>query len=98
MLQISGQVINVLETPGGKRQDGTTYEGGFVVQLMCQNDQTNGESKMELVNLRVVDAGPFKPFVGKNVVIPVGAFARNSAINFYIPKNTPREKLVRPGS
>lgn len=86
MLSLTGQLMNVIPMPKGTGKDGSAYGGGFKVQIMCQNQLQNGETKLELVDLKADDDTPFKGLVGKRIVVPVGAFAKGAPITFYLPK------------
>lgn len=94
MLSITGQVINVLQTPTGTRQDGTKYGGDYQVQLLCELPLQNGETKMDLVTLRLDDPKVFAACKGCKVMMPIGAFARNGEIHYFIPGGHVDDKKV----
>lgn len=81
MLKLIGQVINVYKAPDFKPQDGELKEGGHKVQLMTEVRMKNGETKMDLVTLGVLDPDAY--VIGSIAEVPVGAFARNGIVQFY---------------
>lgn len=86
MLQMTGQVANVLETPRGTNREGQEYGGYHQVQLLCKQVLANGENRMELFTLRTDSPEEFRKFIGKSVSVPVGVFARGGSLNFYMEK------------
>jgi len=86
MLQMKGQVANVLETPRGTNREGQEYGGYHQVQLLCKQVLANGENRMELFTLRTDNPEEFRKFIGKSVSVPVGVFARGGSLNFYMEK------------
>ncbi len=86
MLQMTGQVANVLETPEGTNRDGDKYGGYHQVQILCQQVLANGEKRMELFTLRTENPEEFRKHQGKHISVPVGVFARSGSLNFYMEK------------
>lgn len=84
MLSLTGQVMNILETPTGTRKDGTEYGGFHQVQMLCEEHLTNGETRLGLFTLRCDDPGPFEKLKGRPVRVPIGAFARAGTIHYYL--------------
>jgi hypothetical protein len=85
MLKLSGKVINVFKTPTGKRQDGTVYGGDYSVQLQASNILNNGETRVELVNLKTSRPKDFIAHTGKEIIVDVGAFAKNNSLVYFLP-------------
>lgn len=91
MLQLQGQVMNVLETPRGTTREGQEYGGVHQVQLLCEEHLRNGEKRMQLHTLRADDVEPFRKLQGRMVAVPVGVFARGGNLYFYLQKQaTPK--------
>lgn len=86
MLKLEGQVVNVFETPKGTNREGADYGGVHKVQMLCRESLRNGEMRLELVTLRTDDLDPFRKLQGRSVSVPVGAFARNGQLQFYLQK------------
>ena len=93
MLLMTGQVANVLKTPKGVNRDGEEYGGNDQVQLLCEQILTNGEKRMEMFTLRCHNPDEFRKLQGQLVTVPVGCFARNSALVFYLEKGGKPEAL-----
>lgn len=92
MLTLNGQIINVFDTPDGTRKDGTAYGGQHRIQVMAENMLQNGEKRIELVNLTVESISKFKSLVGQMVRIPVGVFARDGSVQYYMLKGADIEQ------
>jgi len=89
MLQMTGQVLNVLEAPKGvSKKTGEEYGGYHQVQLLCEEELQNGETRMQLQTLTTDHPEAFQQYQGKPVRVPVGAFARGGSLYFFIPKGT----------
>jgi hypothetical protein len=86
MLTINGQVLNTFEAPKGVSRAGEPYGGQSKVQLLCDTELQNGERKADLVTLTVEDIRPYQALRGRQVSVPVGAFASERAVIFYVVK------------
>lgn len=93
MLTLNGQIINVFDTPEGKKKDGSSYGGQHRIQVMAENTLQNGEKRMELVNLTVESVSKFKSLVGQMVRVPVGVYARDNSVQYYMLKGAEIEKI-----
>lgn len=94
MLMMTGQVANVLETPKGvNKKTGEEYGGYHQVQLLCQEELQNGETRMQLHTLSTDHPEAFKTLKGKPVRVPVGVFARGGALHFFIPRGSKPESV-----
>lgn len=86
MLTINGQVLTTFEAPKGVNREGVPYGGQSKVQLLCDTELQNGEHKADLVTLTVEDVAPYKALRGRQVSVPVGAFASDRSVIFYVVK------------
>jgi len=91
MLTMNGTIINVFETPIRNGKDGQTYGGQYKIQIMAENELQNGQIRNELHDLTVDTVSPFKSLVGQMVRIPVGVYARDKGVGFYMLKNAKPE-------
>lgn len=87
MLKLTGTVLNVFQTPVGTRQDGTKYGGEYSVQIQSSNLLKNGESRIELVNLRTTKPKEFSGRSGKEIIIDVGVFAKGGSLVYFLPEH-----------
>lgn len=84
MLTLTGKLINVYSSPGGKnRETGEAYEGASRIQLMVENRLRNGEIRMNMVDLNLNDVTAYRDKIGKDVQIPVGVFVAGGAVKFF---------------
>lgn len=88
MLTMTGQLINVFESPKGTNKQGDEYGGTPRIQLLGSSPLPNGDTRMELVTLGVEDERPYKAVVGQAIRVPVGVFASKSAAVFFVPKGS----------
>lgn len=102
MLTLNGQIVNVLNVPEyTDKKTGETTPARFRVQLMGQTLTPQGENKIELVNLTVLDGAPYKALQGQQVRVPVGVFVTGGAAQFYAIKGAkpePAASRIAPAS
>ncbi len=84
MLTLNAQVLNTFTTPVKTGKDGQSYGGTDMVQLQGVNILPNGEKRIDLITLKTENLALFKDKVGKKVSVPIGAFAKDGSIVFYI--------------
>ena len=80
MLVLTGTLINVFKTQGGTNKKGEEYQGREKLQVMGQEQLSNGESKAALIEITCEDCQAWKSQLQKQVEIPVTAFARGGQI------------------
>jgi hypothetical protein len=74
-LSLKGKFANLLVTPEGKNKEGEIYGGKHQLQLLCHEVLRNGETRLNLVNLYVADAGSYSAKTeGDLIEVPVGIF------------------------
>lgn len=84
MLSLNGVVANCFDTPASvDKKTGEVRPASCRVQIYARNTLENGQVRLELVTLKVDSTEPYKRFEGKNVSVPVGAFALNGSIMYY---------------
>lgn len=71
MFVLKGTLINIFETPKGKTKDGETYGGDDRIQVMHETTLSNGEKRVDLVDLTVRDVQPYKDKLNMHVSVPV---------------------------
>lgn len=85
-LLLKGVVQNTLFTPEGKTREGKAYGGNHQVQLLCNEQLRNGETRLQLFTLNVDDPAPYERQKGQEVTVPVGVFANQGKVQFYATK------------
>ena len=100
MLTLNGQIINAFDTPESVDRDtGKTRDAKFSIQIMAENEQQNGQIRMELVTLKVDQPNIYKQLKGQMVRVPVGAFVSGSSILYYALKGAkPEPYKTAPGA
>lgn len=71
MFVLQGKLINIFETPKGKTKDGESYGGDDRIQVMHETTLSNGEKRVDLVDLTVKDVAPYRDKVNAPISIPV---------------------------
>lgn len=71
MFLLQGRLVNIFETPKGKTKDGESYGGDDRIQVMHETTLSNGEKRVDLVDLTVKDVSPYRDKVNTTVSIPV---------------------------
>lgn len=87
MLTLNGTVANVYVSPKGiNKTTGEAFGGQDRVQITCENVLQNGEKRIELVDLTIDEAGPYREAIGKPVRVPVGVYVNAGKPAFYALK------------
>ena len=88
MFTLCGQVANVFVQPGGVSKKGDAYEARDKVQILGKLPVPGGGYRFELIDLGIDDAEEFRAFTGETIRVPVGMYARASAVTYFIPKGS----------
>ena len=87
MFTLCGQVMNVFVQPGGvSKKTGEAFDPRDKVQILGQIPLPEGGHKLDLVTLNVEDARPFQSAEGKTVRVPIGCYALNRTVGYFIPQ------------
>ncbi|WP_249928767.1 hypothetical protein [Pseudoalteromonas sp. S3260] len=87
MLTLSGQLINIFESPKGVK-DEKEYGGQDKIQILGEVVLQNGESRNDLITLTTHDKQLFEGLKGKSIRVPVSVFANGKSITYFIPKGS----------
>lgn len=71
MFLLQGKLINIFETPKGKTKDGENYGGDDRIQVMHETMLSNGEKRVDLVDLTVKDVEPYRDKLNAQISVPV---------------------------
>lgn len=87
MLTLNGLVHNTFHVEERTdRKTGEVYPAADRVQLLTDNELPNGETRSDLVTLKVDNIAPYQAARGRRVRVPVGAFASGGSVVFYALK------------
>ncbi len=87
MLTLNGMVQNVFAKPESKDdKTGEIRPASLHAQILAENVLQNGETRFEMVTLKVRTEA-FRKLVGQQVRVPVGAFVSGSSIVYYALRN-----------
>jgi len=87
MFTLCGQVANVYVQPGGtSKKTGESFDPRDKVQILGHVPLQGGGTKLDLVTLNVEDARGYQPLLGKNIRVPVGAYAVGKTVGYFIPQ------------
>jgi hypothetical protein len=87
LLILVAEVENVYQTTQGVNDKGETYGGGYKAQLKGRRYLSNGESRVDLLDLNVKDPAPYRQAEGSHIAVPVGAFAPQRNVIRYFPQD-----------
>ena len=87
MLTLNGLLQNVYSQPERKdEKTGEVRPASLHAQVLAENVTQSGETKFEMVTLKV-HSDSFRALVGQKIRVPVGAFVANGGIMFYSLRN-----------
>lgn len=99
MFTLCGQVMNVYIQPGGvSKKTQEEYDPRDKVQILGQLPLPTGGHRLELVTLNTEDARLFEQAVGKTVRVPVGFYAVNRSVGYFIPQGGKPLLTSKPAS
>ena len=89
MFTVSGVLVNIFKTPQGKNAEGETFGGDHKIQVMGEIPLANGETRHEMIDLKVHDVDIYKTYMNKRLSVPIGtmALAKNKIV-YFIPKGS----------
>ena len=80
MFELTGTLYGTFTQPGGKNQDGTTRPDQPCISLLVAEQLRNGEQRPDIKTLKVDAIETFTPYVGKEIRLRVGLFARGNEL------------------
>lgn len=80
MFEIVGTLYSTFIQPGGKNQDGTIRPDQPCISLLVTEQLRNGEQRPDIKTLKVDAIETFTPYVGKEIRLRVGLFARGNEL------------------
>lgn len=87
MFTLCGQVANVYVQPGGmSKKTGEAFDPRDKVQILGHIPLPDGGTKMDLVTLNVEDARLYEQAIGKQIRVPVGVYALQRSVGYFIPQ------------
>jgi hypothetical protein len=95
MITLNGLLHNVFDTAASTdKKTGEVIPASTRIQLLASNGLQNGQTRSELVTIKVQDIKPYRPLVGHPVTVPVGAFVSGNQIIWFEQKG----ETVREGA
>jgi hypothetical protein len=96
MLTLNGLVMNTFMTSGATdKTTGEVFQPKSKVQVLCESALRNGEMRMELVTLTVEDVRPYEALKGRQVRVPVGAFAVGGGVQYFALRGQKPDELAQ---
>lgn len=95
MFTVMGKVVHVFDQPGRlDKETGETTPDSVRLQMMGQMPVPNGETRLDLITVKVEDKETYEKLKGKDIRLPVGAFSPSKGqIIYFVPKGS-RPDLV----
>jgi len=90
MFTVSGTVINVFDQQGKvDKETGEITPTTPRLQLLGNMPMPNGESRMDMVTVKVENKEAYEALKGKEIRLPIGVFAPSKGqIVYYVPKGS----------
>jgi len=97
MFTVMGQVVNVFDQPGRiDKETGETTPDSVRLQMMGQMPVQNGDTRLDLITVKVESKKEYEELKGQNIRLPVGAFAPSKGqIIYFVPKGSKPEKVAK---
>jgi len=96
MFTVTGKVVHVFTQPGAvNKETGEVGEATPRLQLMGQMPVPNGETRLDMITVKVEDRATFEPLKNKTIRLPIGAFSPSKGqIIYYVPKGAQPEMVA----
>jgi len=90
MFTVSGQVINVFDQQGKVDQEtGEVTPTTPRLQLLGNMPMPNGETRMDMITVKVENKQAYEQLKGKDIRLPIGVFSPSKGqIVYYVPKGS----------
>ena len=95
MFTVMGKVVHVFDQPGRIDQEtGEKTPDSVKLQMMGQMPVPNGETRLDLITVKVEDKETYEKLKNKEIRLPAGSFApAKGQIIYFVPKGS-RPELV----
>jgi len=96
MFTVMGKVIHVFDQPGRVDKDtGEKGEDSVRLQMLGEMPVQNGQSRMDMITVKIEEKEVYEKLQGKTIRLPVGAFAPSKGqIIYFVPKGSQPELVA----
>jgi hypothetical protein len=96
MFTVMGKVINVFDQPGSiDRDTGEKLPDSVRLQMLGEMPVPNGETRLDLITVKVEDKETYEKLKSKEIRLPVGAFSPSKGqIIYFVPKGSHPELVA----
>jgi len=96
MFTVMGKVVHVFDQPGRvDKETGEKSPDSVRLQMMGQMPVPNGETRLDLITVKVEEKETYEKLKGKDIRLPVGAFAPSKGqIIYFVPKGSAPELVA----
>ncbi len=93
MYNVTGQIINVFESPKSEK-----YDASFKVQMLGDSPLVDGQIKKEMLTISVPKTifQNLKTHVGEEMTLPIGFYVKNGQLVTFYPKHQEGSGPSRP--
>jgi hypothetical protein len=89
MIELTGTVINVFNSPAGVNKKGESYEARSKIQVLGEMALPQGGHQNQLIDLSVDDPAAYTSFLNERIRVSVGVMAGlGRVVTFYIRKGS----------
>ena len=96
MFTVMGKVVHVFDQPGRlDKETGEMMPDTVRLQMMGNMPVQNGETRLDLITVKVENKETYEKLKGKEIRLPVGAFAPSKGqIIYFVPKGSNPELVA----
>ena len=96
MFTVRGRVVNVFDQPGRTdKETGEITPPTVRLQIMGEMPVPNGETRLDLITVKIEDKLSYEKLKNKDIRLPIGAFAPSKGqIIYYVPKGSQPELVA----
>lgn len=99
MFTVMGNIVNVFDQPGRTdKETGEISPDTVRLQMMGEMPVENGETRLDLITVKVEKKETYEKLKGKDIRLPVGVFSpAKGQVIYFVPRGSVPE-VVEPGS
>ena len=93
MFTVMGKVVHVFDQPGRlDKETGEITPDTVRLQMMGEMPVPNGETRLDLITVKIENKEAYEKLKGKEIRLPVGAFApAKGQIIYFLPRGSQPE-------
>jgi hypothetical protein len=96
MFTVMGKVVHVFDQPGRlDKETGEMLPDTVRLQMMGQMPVDGGETRLDLITVKIDSKETYEKLKGKEIRLPIGAFAPSKGqVLYFVPKGSQPELVA----